>query len=194
MFEHVKESLHTSVPVELWLIHLVAGKGSHPTKQRQQSISLHKRQPDWADSDLHNSRRVGGGSRLPATWFHADTSKPITKGRNPERHGSQIFTLYCTACYLQLAHKTVSLWARHSVLKSSQIRTNRNTAFSIDHMQQASWIHRRRAAGRHLRRHYTAHLFGSTGTLVVTLRSLANTNFSQLAVKWWLFGGEYCLT
>jgi hypothetical protein len=37
-------------------------------------------------------------------------------------------------------------------------------------------------------------LAGSIGTPVVKLRSPANTNFSQLEVKWWLFGGEYCLT
>jgi hypothetical protein len=37
-------------------------------------------------------------------------------------------------------------------------------------------------------------LAASIDTLAVTLRSLANTNFSQLAVKWWVFGTEYCLT
>ena len=43
VFEYVKGSLHTSLPVVLWLTHSVAG-GSHPTKQRKQSVSLNKRQ------------------------------------------------------------------------------------------------------------------------------------------------------
>lgn len=44
----------------LWLIYSVAGGGSHPTKQRKQSLSLNKTESDWADSGLRNSRRVGG--------------------------------------------------------------------------------------------------------------------------------------
>ena len=63
VFEHVKESLHTSLPVVLWLIHLVAGRGSYPTQQRKQSSSLNKKQSLIDLSDLRNSKRVWG-SRL----------------------------------------------------------------------------------------------------------------------------------
>ena len=87
---------------------------SHNAKKAINLIN-YETEPDWAESDLRNSSRVGGVDVVSRRYVK--TGHERSKSR--KSRFTNIHTLLHSACYLQLAHKAVSLWACHSVLKKN---------------------------------------------------------------------------
>jgi hypothetical protein len=74
-----------------------------------------KAEPDWANSDPHNSR--SGGSALPAIWSQPGSLLPVTQDQNAEHWGPRT-SRHKLKWYMQSNHTILSLPAHIAVYRA----------------------------------------------------------------------------